>query len=133
MRRERAVLTGVFVAGFLWQLYVVSAAFRVAPEFLRLFSSMGAELPLLTRSLFATYRYWIAIPIAFAALAAHALINEKLSSAYVGILAAACILAGFVMQAWLYEGCFLPLFALTRQVVNHGNRRSSTRARPSSG
>jgi len=116
MSRERAVMIGVFSAGVVWQVYVVIAAFRYAPEFNRIFESMAVELPLITRALFATYRFWVVVPIVFAALSAHALISTRVSVWYVGALAFACVLAGFVMQAWLFEGYFTPLFAIVKQI-----------------
>jgi hypothetical protein len=110
------MLIGVFSASIAWQLYVAATAFRYAPRFEQLFSSLGAELPLITRVLLATYRFWLAIPLVFALLAARAIRRPAHSAAYLGVLSASCVIAGFVMQAWLYEGYFSPLFAVIKQI-----------------
>src|SRR5213083_3048233 len=99
--RERAVVIGCFAASLAWQLYVVATAFWKVPTFERLFATMGAELPLVTRVLFMTYRGWILVPIFFALLAFRGLRNRDTSASYIGILAGVCVATGFALQAWL--------------------------------
>ena len=114
--RPRAALTGIFVATIAWQVYVVFTAFRYAPRFRNLFDALGAELPLITRSLVATYRFWIAIPAIFTLLAIRAIRNHDTSATHVGVLAGLSAGTGFVLQAWLHEGYFAPMFDLIRQI-----------------
>jgi hypothetical protein len=114
--RERAIFLGAFAASIAWQLYVIVTAFRTAPRFSALFASLGAELPLVTRAVFTTYRAWVLVPIAFAILAFRAVRSEKSTPASLGVLTALCVSAGFAMQACLYEACFGPMMALIRQI-----------------
>jgi hypothetical protein len=115
-RREHAVLSGVLGAALVWQAYVVTAAFRFAPRFQQLFLSLGAEIPPLTRALFATYRFWPAVPVLFVLLAIRAVRKTNTSVQYLAVLSFTSVLIGFVLQAWLYEGYFAPIFSLIKQI-----------------
>lgn len=110
------MLSGVLGAAIIWQAYVVTAAFRFAPRFQQLFSSLGAELPPLTQALFATYRFWPVVPVLCAVLAVRAAQKIDASVRYLAVLSFASVLAGFALQAWLYEGYFAPMFALIKQI-----------------
>jgi hypothetical protein len=79
-------------------------------------SGLGAELPWITRALFLSYRFWFLVPVLFLALAIDLLRHPQRSAAYVGVLVFAAMTAGFVMQAWLYEGCLMPLLHIIRAV-----------------
>jgi hypothetical protein len=114
--RERAVLNGVLIASIAWQAYVVITAFRSAPRFQEIFSGLGVALPLISVALFKTYRFWPLVPLVFTLVGAWAVNDPRGSARRVGILAALSFVAGFAMQAWLYEGYFAPLFAVMAQV-----------------
>ncbi|HKO55534.1 MAG TPA: hypothetical protein VJ276_06610 [Thermoanaerobaculia bacterium] len=116
MSRERGVLNGVFIAAVAWQAYVVITAFRYAPRFKDLFSGLGVALLLISVALFETYRFWPIVPLAFALLGARTINDPRSSPRRLGILAALSFAAGFLMQAWLYEGYFAPLFAVMGQI-----------------
>jgi hypothetical protein len=111
---SRAVAPGVLVATLLWQLYVVIAAAVRIPQFRTLFSGLGAELPVITRALFLSYRFWFVVPVLFLVLTIDLLRHPQRSATYVGLLVFAAVTSGFVMQAWLYEGCLMPLLQIMR-------------------
>ena len=75
---------------------------------------LGAELPIITRALFLSYRFWFVVPVLFLVLAIDLLRHPQRSSIYVGLLVFAAVTSGFVMQAWLYEGCLMPLLQIMR-------------------
>jgi type II secretory pathway component PulF len=114
--RERATLTGAFAAAIAWQLYVAIAALRYVPRFSELFTSLGAEVPLPTRLLLLTYRGWVLVPVVFTVLAIRAVQNETSTPRSLGVLVAVCGFAALLLQAWLYESCFGPMFELVPQV-----------------
>ena len=94
---------------------VVITAFRYAPVFQKIFLGLGAELPLVTRAVFATYYAWPVVPVVFGALAIDA-IRKPRSPRYVGILAALAVAAGFFLQSLLFEAYFIPMLALIKQI-----------------
>lgn len=108
----RAGITGALSAALLWQVYVVvSAALRV-PEFENLFKGLGVEVPVFTRALFVTYRFWFAVPLTFFIVAIDLFRKPVRPAIYVGVVIFAAIAAGFALQAWLYEGCLEPLLRI---------------------
>ena len=93
-------------------LLVAAGAWVVVPQFGAVFVNFGAELPLATIVLLATYRWW--------ALSALLPVGVWLGwppgsdRAAASILAGA-LLAGFLTAAGLYA-CYAPIFALAATV-----------------
>ena len=112
----RAGITGALSAALLWQVYVVVSAALRAPEFENLFQAMGVDVPIFTKALFATYRFWFAVPLTFFIVAIDLFRKPARPAIYVGIVVFAAIVAGFALQAWLYEGCLEPLFRIMHAV-----------------
>ena len=71
---------------------------------------------LVTRSLLATYRLWIVFPLLSAALIADVLRRRTPSVRYFGLVLAAVILTAMLLQAWLYEALYSPLFTILEQI-----------------
>ncbi len=112
-RLQILVVLGVTIA---WQIYVVIAAASHAATFQQLFSSLGAELPVMTRLFFITCRWWFVVPLLFAILLADCARRPDAGRWYVAILTGASLAAGFAMQAWAIEACFTPMFTLIKQI-----------------
>ena len=75
---------------------------------------MGADLPVLTQTLFSSFRFWFIAPIAFTAILIDISRRREPSLAYTAAAIGLSLATGFVLQGWATEGCFLPLFSLMR-------------------
>jgi hypothetical protein len=115
-RRWRLTEVLALGAGLLWQLYVAVTAFLRVPDFEKLFAGLGGPLPLVTRSLLATYRLWIVFPLLSAVLVADVLRRRNPSLRYFGLVLAAVLLTAMLLQAWLYEALYSPLFTILDQI-----------------
>jgi len=118
MPRNRESITASLGLGaaILWQLYVVLLAYRNAPIFRDLFSGLGGQLPLLTRAFFASYRFWILVPVLFAVLSRDLLRRRDASLQYFAIVLGASLLAALALQAWMNEAVFQPLFSILKAI-----------------
>lgn len=83
-------------------------ALKVVPEFIALFEGFGAELPLGTRLLLATYRWWSVLVLA---VIAFWLIRQRAnqSQAPVVFFGIGSAIALFVFGVW---ACYVPIFGL---------------------
>lgn len=93
-------------------LIVAAAALVVVPHFREVYSVMGAELPAVTRLLFATFRWWSLF--ALVPVAAWMLRGSRPNRALVAILAGVATAA--VLTGCGVMSCYAPLFALGRVV-----------------
>jgi hypothetical protein len=116
VNRERAVVATVLFVCIAWQVYVVAAAWRHSAAFEAIFAGLGAEVPIMTRVLFATVRFWFVVPLVFALLAVDIVRTPSRRLAYVVTIVALAATVGFVMQAWSYEAYLAPLLSLSRQI-----------------
>ena len=108
----RAVATTVLPIAVFWQVYAVVMAWRDAPVFLSMFDGIGAELPLVTRALLSTYRWWFVVPLLFTVAAAGVIRRP----AYAVAATAASLVVGCVMHAWLYHGLVAPTLQVIKAV-----------------
>ena len=115
-RRWRLTEVVTLGAALLWQLYLVLTAFLRVPHFEKLFAGLGAPLPLLTRSLLATYRLWIVFPLLSAVLVAVVLRRRHSSARSFGLVLAAVLLTAMLLQAWLHEALYAPLMTILDQI-----------------
>jgi len=112
----RAAIIGAIGAALIFQVYVVVSAWWRVPEFENMFRGMGVEVPIVTRALFATNRFWFAVPLIFFIVAADLFRKPTRAAVYVGIVTFAAFAAGFALQAWLNEGCFAPVIQIIHKL-----------------
>lgn len=110
--RERALITVVLVIGIAWQVYQLFWIFRFVPLIDGMVSGFAFPLPPLTKSFFATYRFWPAAPVLSVLLTADLLHRERPSALHVLAVAGFILGAGWVMSIWSLEAAFAPMFAL---------------------
>jgi hypothetical protein len=115
-RVQRVVTTLALAAPILWQAYVAVSAFRVAKELGLLLSGFGASLPFVTRSFLATHRGWIVVPVLFLGLSLDLLRRPHPRPLYVGAVLGSSLLAALVMEAWLQQALFAPLFSILEKI-----------------
>ena len=115
-RRERIVTAAALATLLLWQGYVVIQAFRFAPNLERLMSGLGGSLPFVTRSFFATYRAWAVVPLAFAGLSFDLFRRKEPSEIYLVLLLVSGATTALVLQAWVHEAFFAPLFTILKAI-----------------
>ena len=112
-RRQAFAILAVTIA---WQIYVVVSTSFHAAAFRQLFTGLGAEVPQITRLFFATYRWWFICPVIFAALLADIARRRTSPVWYLPLLTGCSLAAGFILQAFATEACFIPLFSLIKQI-----------------
>lgn len=115
-RRESATAAIALAAAVAWQLYAVALAFRHARVLGQLLEGLGGPLPWATRSLLASYRFWIAVPLAFAALSLHLLRRRTSGLATYATLLVAALAAALLLHAWVQEAFLAPLLAALRAI-----------------
>ena len=83
-------------------------ALFVVPRFAEVFAGFGAELPLETRLLLATYRWWLALPVLVVVIGmSWPKPIDRATAAVVSGLILAIAMVAFVMWA-----CYVPIFKL---------------------
>ena len=107
--RHRLAMGLVLAISMAWLLYVITAAYRNAPEFLGLFEGLGNPLPPITRTFFLTYRWWWLLPALLTVLSVDLLRRPNPPVRYFAVVLAATLFFSFAMQAWMYEAFFQPL------------------------
>ncbi len=86
-------------------------ALFVVPRFAEVFAGFGAELPLETRLLLATYRWWMAFPVLVVVIGmAWPKPNDRATAAVISGLFLAIAMVVFVTWA-----CYAPIFNLAAQ------------------
>jgi hypothetical protein len=108
MNKNHIVLLGI--ALILPTAAAVGALF-VVPRFAEMFAAFGAELPLSTRVLLATYRGWLAFPLLVLAvgLCWPSAKNRPVAAVLAGTFSA------FAMLAFVLWACYAPIFRLAAQ------------------
>ncbi|HYM59329.1 MAG TPA: hypothetical protein VEZ11_00400 [Thermoanaerobaculia bacterium] len=106
----------VFCVATAWQVYVVVVTYVTVPTFEKLFSALGADLPPFTRFIFASYRWWFLIPVAFIALFVASLRRPQPSSWHFAAIIGGSLLIAFVLHASANVAVFGPMLALTKQI-----------------
>jgi hypothetical protein len=103
------------IAVLLWQLYIAIVAWRSGSVLERLLHGLGEVGPGVTLFI-ATCRWWMAVPIVFAAIGAAAVRRiETKPMLSVGVLGAEVIVA-MLMNIWWREAWFGTMLNLIRQV-----------------
>lgn len=115
-RRERIVTAVALATLLLWQTYAVYQGFRFAPNLARLMAGVGEPLPWATRSFFATYRAWPLVPLAFGGLSLDLFRRKEPSEIYLVLLLIGGAMAALVLQAWVHEAFFAPLFTVLEKI-----------------
>jgi hypothetical protein len=104
------------VAVLLWQLYIATVAWRSGAVLERLLHGLGAQYGPGVTVFIATCRWWIVVPIIFAALGTAAVRRIETKPMFsVGVLAAEALVA-LLMNIWWREAWFGPILGLIRQV-----------------
>lgn len=114
--RQRISAIVALAAALAWQLYAVVSALRHAALFRSLFAGLGGPLPPVTRYFFATYPYWVILPILFALLSVDVLRRQRPSLPYFTCVLVASVVSALTLQAWLYEAFFAPLFTILEKI-----------------
>jgi hypothetical protein len=104
------------IAVILWQLYIALVAWRSGAVLERLLHGVGADSGPGVALFIATCRWWIVVPIFFAALGAAAVRRIETKPMFsVAVLGAEAIVA-LLMNIWWREAWFGPILSLIRQV-----------------
>src|SRR5438105_12664718 len=115
--RERKHTAVLLAVASVWQFYIVSVVFRVAPRLLNLLTGLGAELSPLLRLFFFTYRFWAAVPLIFVVLSIYMMSRrDDVSLLRSTLLIGSAFAAGFVMHAFITEIVFGTMFGLIKSV-----------------
>jgi hypothetical protein len=114
--RQNVIAVIVFSAGILWQIYAVVLASRHAATFQSLFAGLGGPLPLVTRAFFASYPYWVILPVSFGLLAMDVLRRREPPLPYFAAVLAGTYAAALLLHAWVQEAFFAPLFSILHKI-----------------
>ena len=114
--RQNVIAIVVFAAGILWQLYAALLALRHAAAFQSLFAAVGGPLPLVTRAFFASYPYWVILPISCGLLAMDVLKRREPPLPYFAAALAGTYGAALLLHAWVQEAFFAPLFSILHKI-----------------
>ena len=116
MRLRAAMATVVLAAAIAWQIYEAAMALYQAPQFIPLFHGIGLELPLVTRSFIASYRYWWLVPLLFAALSADVMRRRAKPLLYFSAVLTLSVATALTLHAWLYQALSRPLATILEKV-----------------
>jgi len=100
----------------LWQLYLALYPGERLTQLRELLKDFGGPLPPITAWLFASYPYWIGVPVLFALLSFDVHLRKRDSLAYYVAVLAVSLGAAMAMQVWLVEAAFRPLFDVLRKI-----------------
>jgi len=114
--RQRVSALVALGAALAWQLYAVVSALRHASAFRSLFAGLGGTLPPVTRYFFASYPYWVILPILFAVLSVDVLRRQNPPLPYFTAVLVASVASALTLHAWLYEAFFAPLFTILEKI-----------------
>ena len=104
------------LAVILWQFYIAIFAWRSGAILERMLHDLGAQPGGGIALFIATCRWWIIVPIIFAAVGAAAVRRIETKPMFsVGVLAAEAVVA-LLMNMWWREAWFGPMLNLIRQV-----------------
>lgn len=91
------------------------AAWFVVPQFAGVFSGLGADVPLSTRLLLASYRGWLALPLLVLAIGlAWPVAKDRMVAAILSGTVLAGLMFGFMIWA-----CYAPIFQMAATVGEH--------------
>jgi hypothetical protein len=106
----------VFVPILLYQIYIVFTAYKTSTALERLLLGLGAELPAITRSFLSSYKLFALIPAISLFVAIDIYRRTERTVLYFSIAIFVSLLAAFLMQAWINEAWFTPIFTLLEKI-----------------
>ncbi len=100
----------------LWQVYLAATAWRSGAVLEQLLHGIGASTGPGVTLFLATCRWWIVVPIVFAALAIVSVRLVETNPKFAVSVLAAEVIVALVLNIWWREAWFGPILNLIRQV-----------------
>ncbi len=101
---------------FLWQAWVVFHSYRKGPLLREIMEGLGADLPLITTSYLAIYRFFFLMPIVTLVMAVAVLKMPRVSLRWTTVAVVCGLVFGMLLQAWTTEAFFAPMVGLINQI-----------------
>lgn len=112
---NKTIITLISIFAIVLLLSFSMLAYQLIPEFIRLFKGLDSKIPILTKIIIDTYKYWVILPIIASLLSLNIALIKNITiqkqlyflGLLMGILTLMIVLS--VMTLW---GMYAPIFAL---------------------